>query len=81
MKRLENKVAIITGAASGMGAAEAILFASEGAKVFITDVQEGKLKAVADEIKNQGGVPMKLPMLSSTLLPMNRPLPQAQNLS
>lgn len=56
MKRLENKVAIITGAAGGMGAAEAILFAAEGARVLITDVQEGKLKAVADEIKNQGGI-------------------------
>jgi len=55
MKRLANKVAIITGAASGMGAAEALLFASEGAKVFITDLQEGKLKVVADEIKHQGG--------------------------
>ncbi|RQO68922.1 cyclopentanol dehydrogenase [Pedobacter sp. KBW01] len=56
MKRLENKVAIITGAAGGMGAAEAILFAAEGAKVFITDVQEAKLKAVAEEIKRQGGI-------------------------
>lgn len=56
MKRLENKIAIITGAAGGMGAAEAILFAAEGAKVFITDVQEGKLKAVVDEIRGLGGI-------------------------
>lgn len=55
MKRLENKVAIITGAASGMGAAEAKLFAAEGAKVFITDVQEEKLQQVAEEIKAEGG--------------------------
>ncbi|WP_218054495.1 SDR family NAD(P)-dependent oxidoreductase [Anaerophaga thermohalophila] len=56
MNRLENKVAIITGAAGGMGAAEAKLFAKEGAKVIITDVQEEKLKAVAAEIKANGGV-------------------------
>jgi cyclopentanol dehydrogenase len=56
MNRLENKVAIITGAAGGMGAAEAKLFANEGAKIIITDVQEEKLKAVAGEIKANGGV-------------------------
>lgn len=56
MKRLENKVAIITGAAGGMGAAEAKLFAKEGAKVLITDLQENKLKIVAKEITDEGGV-------------------------
>lgn len=55
MKRLDNKVAIITGAAGGMGAAEAILFALEGAKVIVTDVQEEKLKAVVDQIVAAGG--------------------------
>lgn len=56
MKRLENKVAIITGAAGGMGAAEAILFANEGAKVFITDIQEEGLKNVAHQITSSGGI-------------------------
>ena len=37
MKRLKDKVVIITGAAGGMGAAEAKLFAQEGAKVMATD--------------------------------------------
>ena len=55
MNRLENKVAIITGAASGIGAATAKLFAAEGATVVITDVNESKLTAIADEITQFGG--------------------------
>src|SRR5690554_4711851 len=55
MKRLENKVAIITGAASGMGAAEAQLFAREGAKVVATDIQEEKLQQIVESIKTEGG--------------------------
>lgn len=43
MNRLEQKVAIVTGAAGGMGAAIARLFAEEGAKVVATDVQVEKL--------------------------------------
>ena len=48
--RLENKVAIITGAAMGLGAADAKLFASEGAKVVLTDVAEDEGKKLAEEI-------------------------------
>lgn len=55
MKRLENKVTIITGAASGMGAAEAQLFAREGAKVVATDIQDEKLKKIVESIKSEGG--------------------------
>ncbi len=54
MKKLENKVAIITGAASGMGAAEAKLFAKAGAKVVGTDVQKEKLKSFFDELESDG---------------------------
>ena len=60
MKRLENKVAIITGAASGMGAADARLFAKEGAKVVLTDIDEENLKQVTDEITQEGGVAMHI---------------------
>jgi cyclopentanol dehydrogenase len=54
MNRLQNKVAIITGAAGGMGAAEAKLFAQEGAKVLATDVQEDKLKNWVQAAKAEG---------------------------
>jgi 3alpha(or 20beta)-hydroxysteroid dehydrogenase len=50
MPRLEGKVAIITGAASGIGKAGARLFVAEGAKVVMTDVQDGA--AIAAELGN-----------------------------
>ena len=53
--RLKDKVAIITGAANGMGAAEAKLFAKEGAKVVATDLDEKNLAVLAEEIKTAGG--------------------------
>jgi 3alpha(or 20beta)-hydroxysteroid dehydrogenase len=48
--RLAGKVAIISGAASGMGAATARMFAREGAKVVIADVLENEGRQVADAI-------------------------------
>jgi 3alpha(or 20beta)-hydroxysteroid dehydrogenase len=48
--RLAGKVAIISGAASGMGAATARMFAREGAKVVIADVLEDEGRQVADAI-------------------------------
>ncbi|MBM7580385.1 SDR family oxidoreductase [Jeotgalibacillus terrae] len=53
--RLKDKVAIVTGAASGMGKAIAELYAKEGAKVVVSDFNEEGAKAVADSIKQQGG--------------------------
>ena len=50
MGRLAGKVAIITGAGSGQGAAEARLFAAEGAKVVVSDINEPAARAVAAEI-------------------------------
>jgi NAD(P)-dependent dehydrogenase (short-subunit alcohol dehydrogenase family) len=53
--RLENKVAIVTGGASGMGAATARRFAREGAKVMIGDVLEDEGRKVAADIASAGG--------------------------
>ncbi len=55
MKKLENKVAIITGAASGIGKSTALLFAKEGAKVVVSDINEENGNKVVDEIKAAGG--------------------------
>ncbi|CDO03349.1 3-alpha-(or 20-beta)-hydroxysteroid dehydrogenase [Oceanobacillus picturae] len=50
MNRLENKVAIITGGAQGMGAAHVRLFVEQGAKVVLTDLNEEKGQALAAEL-------------------------------
>ncbi|HEY5477458.1 MAG TPA: SDR family oxidoreductase [Tepidiformaceae bacterium] len=53
--RLAGKVATITGAASGFGAAGAIKFAAEGAKVVVADLNEVKGKEVVEQIRASGG--------------------------
>lgn len=50
MRRLYEKVALISGAARGMGQAEARLFAEEGAKVLLCDIHDEETRTVADEI-------------------------------
>src|SRR5258708_9859860 len=55
LMRLKDKVAIVTGAAHGMGEAEARLFAQEGAKVMVADILGGEAERVAAEIRNAGG--------------------------
>lgn len=54
MKRLENKVALITGAAKGMGEADAILFAHEGASLILTDIDSENLDKVARKLIENG---------------------------
>ena len=53
--RLAGKVALITGAGSGQGREAAVLFAKEGAKVVVTDVNEEGIKETVDIIKAAGG--------------------------
>lgn len=53
--RLSNKVAIITGSASGMGQAAAELFAREGASVVVTDISAEMGEATVRSIRNAGG--------------------------
>jgi NAD(P)-dependent dehydrogenase (short-subunit alcohol dehydrogenase family) len=55
MDRVKDKVAIVTGGASGIGEATARLLAAEGAKVAVTDIKEGNGVRVASEIQNAGG--------------------------
>ena len=55
MSRFEGKVAMVSGAASGMGKSTAIRLASEGAKVVLGDINEEGNQATAEEIKAAGG--------------------------
>jgi 3-oxoacyl-[acyl-carrier protein] reductase len=54
-RSIEGKVALVTGAGSGMGRATAILFADEGARVAAVDINEAPVEAVAAEIRAAGG--------------------------
>jgi NAD(P)-dependent dehydrogenase (short-subunit alcohol dehydrogenase family) len=53
--RLAGKVAVITGAASGIGAATARLFATEGARVALADVDGQQLESIVQEVRSSGG--------------------------
>lgn len=55
MNRFEDKVVLVTGAASGIGQAAAIRLAQEGGKIFCTDINESALTAAVEAIKQTGG--------------------------
>ena len=55
MKTLEDKVALITGAGSGIGKSTALLFAEHGAKIIVTDINEEHGTSVVKEIESNGG--------------------------
>src|SRR2546423_15513227 len=54
-KSVENKRVLITGAASGIGRATAVTSARKGARLYLTDINEAPLAAVAAEIRAAGG--------------------------
>jgi len=54
--KLQNKVAVVTGAGSGMGKAMATLFAKEGAKVIVSDINLEAISDVISEITTKGGI-------------------------
>ena len=55
MKELENKVALVTGAGSGIGKAVALMYAMEGAKVVVSDINEESGNETVIQIKKRGG--------------------------
>jgi len=59
--RLKDKVALITGAGSGIGAATALLMAQEGAKVVLAGIPASGVQAVADELKLAGHSALAIP--------------------
>lgn len=55
MKSLENKIAIITGAGSGIGKAISLLYAKEGAKIVVSDIDDRGGNETVSEVKEKGG--------------------------
>lgn len=53
--RMQDKVVVITGAGSGLGRESALLFAEEGARVVVTDLQQARAEKVAGEVAAAGG--------------------------
>ena len=50
MKKLEGKIALVTGAAMGLGLADAKMLAEEGARVLLTDIDEDRVRTEAEAI-------------------------------
>ena len=65
--KLKDKVAIVTGAASGIGAASARLFAAEGARLALVDQDKVGLGQVAADIEAAGGSAIIVPPMSAAM--------------
>ncbi|HEX9821422.1 MAG TPA: SDR family oxidoreductase [Methylomirabilota bacterium] len=81
--RLKDRVAIVTGAASGIGAASALAMAREGARVLVVDLDEAGAKATVAQIERAGGLAAAAPVATHTpMLPtfMNRTAVDAESL-
>ena len=71
-RSIEGRVALITGAASGMGRATARLFSDEGARLGLLDINEAQLDGVAAEIKEAGGEAHAVPVDLSSRVEVER---------
>lgn len=77
--RLENKVALVTGGASGIGRAISLAFAREGAKVAVVDMNLKGAEQVAGEVRSQGGQAIALRCDVSRLSEVEATVAQALN--
>ncbi|HEX3052663.1 MAG TPA: 3-oxoacyl-ACP reductase FabG [Aggregatilineaceae bacterium] len=59
--RLQNRVALITGAGQGIGRAIALRFAQEGARIAVVDIRADSIQSVVDEIQTAGGEALAVP--------------------
>ena len=75
-RSIAGKVAVVTGAASGMGRATAALFADEGAKVAVIDINDASLELVVGEIAGAGYPVRGWPLDVADLAAINRVIPE-----